>query len=55
MKVTQIRDQLATIGDKVANAELLNMALNGFPTSWEPFVKGIYGVIHQSCTMVNFR
>jgi hypothetical protein len=41
MKVTQIRDQLGAIGEKVANTKLVNMALNGFPTSWEPFVKGI--------------
>ena len=41
MKVTQIHDQLATVGEKVANAALVNMALNGFPASWEPFVKGI--------------
>jgi hypothetical protein len=41
MKITQIRDQLAVVGEKVVDAELVNMALNGFPTSWEPFVKGI--------------
>ena len=28
MKVTQIRDQLATFGEKVEDAELVNMALN---------------------------
>jgi hypothetical protein len=41
MKVTQVQDQLAAIGEKVTNAKLVNMALNGFSTSWEPFVKGI--------------
>lgn len=41
MKVMQILDQLATIGEKVANAKIVNMALNGFPTSWEPFVQGV--------------
>jgi hypothetical protein len=41
MKVTRIHDQLAAVGEKIADAELVNMALNGFPTSWEPFVKGI--------------
>jgi hypothetical protein len=41
MKITQIRDQLAAVGEKVEDAELVNMALNGFPASWEPFVKGI--------------
>jgi hypothetical protein len=32
MKITQIRDQLATVGEKVENAKFVNMALNGFPT-----------------------
>jgi hypothetical protein len=41
MKVTQIHDQLAVVVEKIADAELVNVALNGFPTSWEPFVKGI--------------
>jgi hypothetical protein len=41
MKITQIRDQLATIGEKVEDVELVNIALNGFLASWEPFVKGI--------------
>jgi hypothetical protein len=41
MKVMQIHDQLAVVGEKIANAELVNMALNGFSTSWRPFVKGI--------------
>jgi hypothetical protein len=41
MKVMQIRDQLAVVGEKVADAKLMNMALNGFLASWEPFVKGI--------------
>ena len=34
MNMTQIRDQLAAVGEKVADAELVNMALNGFSTSW---------------------
>lgn len=37
----QIHDELAVVGEKMGDAELVNMALNGFPTSWEPFVKGI--------------
>jgi phosphoglucomutase len=41
IKVMQIFDKLATIREKVANVELENMALNGFPASWEPLVKGI--------------
>jgi hypothetical protein len=41
MRITQTRDQLAAIGEKVDEAELVNVALNGFTKSWEPFVKGI--------------
>jgi hypothetical protein len=46
IKSMQIRDQLAIVGKTVAYAELVNMALNGFPTSWEPFVKGICACEH---------
>jgi hypothetical protein len=41
MEITQIHDQLAAIGEKVEDAKLVNMVLNGFLASWEPFVKGI--------------
>jgi hypothetical protein len=41
MKITQIRDQLAAVGEKVDDAELVNTTLNGFSKPWEPFVKGI--------------
>jgi hypothetical protein len=41
MKIICVLDHLAVVGEKVADAELVNMALNGFSTSWEPFVKGI--------------
>jgi hypothetical protein len=36
MKITQIRDQLVVVGEKVEDAKLVNMALNGFPASWVP-------------------
>jgi hypothetical protein len=35
MKVTQVRDQLPIVGQRVAYAQLVKMALNGFPSSWE--------------------
>jgi hypothetical protein len=41
VKITQSHDQLLAVGETVEDVELVNMALNGFPTSWEPFVKGI--------------
>jgi hypothetical protein len=42
MRITQIRDQLAAIGETVLEEELVNIALNGFTKSWEPFIMGIY-------------
>jgi hypothetical protein len=37
MRITQVRDQLVAIGEAVDETELVNVALNGFPMSWEPF------------------
>jgi hypothetical protein len=42
MRITQVRDQLAVVEKKLDDVELVNVALNGFPKSWEPFVKGIF-------------
>jgi hypothetical protein len=39
MRITQLHDHLATIGEKVNDLELVNVALNGFSKSWETFVK----------------
>jgi hypothetical protein len=41
MRITQIRDQLAAIGEAIDDTELVNVALSGLPESWEPFVQGI--------------
>jgi hypothetical protein len=38
MKITQIRDQLATIGETIQDAKLVNVELRGLPESWEPFM-----------------
>jgi hypothetical protein len=32
MRITQVHDQLATIGEKLDDIELVNVALNGFPS-----------------------
>ena len=40
-RITQTHDQLASIGEKVVDVELVNVALNGFTKVWEPFFKGI--------------
>jgi hypothetical protein len=42
MRITHVSDHLATIGDKLDDIELVNVALSGFPKTWEPFVKGVY-------------
>jgi hypothetical protein len=41
MRITQVCDQIVAIGEKTNDVELVNVALNGFPKSWEPFVKGV--------------
>ena len=41
MRISQIKDQLAAIGDSVDDVELVTTTLNGFPSSWDPFVQGI--------------
>jgi len=38
MKVSQIKDQLVTIGEIVDDSELVITTLNGFPSSWDAFV-----------------
>jgi hypothetical protein len=41
MRVSQIRDQLAAIGDVISDKDLVTTTLNGFPTFWIPFVQGV--------------
>jgi len=41
MRITQICDQLAAVGETVPDAELVNVALNGFTNPWQPFIHGI--------------
>jgi hypothetical protein len=41
MRITQICDQLVSIGEAVDVTKLVNVALNGFFGSGEPFVQGI--------------
>jgi hypothetical protein len=41
MRVSHIRDQLATIGDVISDKELVTTTLNGFPTFWIPFLQGV--------------
>jgi hypothetical protein len=41
MRVSQIRDQFAAIGDVISDKELVTTTLNWFPTFWIPFVQGV--------------
>jgi hypothetical protein len=41
MRVSQIRDQRAAIGDVNSDKELVTTTLNRFPTFWIPFVQGV--------------
>jgi hypothetical protein len=41
MRITHVHDQLEAIGEKTNDTELMNVALNGLPKSWEPFFKGV--------------
>jgi hypothetical protein len=41
MRITQICDQLTPVGETIMDAELVNVALNGFFKTWEPFIMGI--------------
>lgn len=36
-----MREKLKAIGDTINDAELVTLTLNGFPSSWDPFVQGI--------------
>jgi hypothetical protein len=42
MRNTQVHDQLAAIREKTEDAELMKVALNWIPKSWELFVNGVY-------------
>jgi hypothetical protein len=41
MRITQVRDYVTTIGEKMKVRELVHVASNGLLKSWEPFVKGV--------------
>lgn len=40
-EITQIHDELATVGEIVTDQELVSTSLNGFTKPWEVFVSGI--------------
>jgi hypothetical protein len=40
-RITQIRDELAAVGEKTEDPELVRIALDGFTKSWDVFVRGV--------------
>jgi hypothetical protein len=45
-RMTQVKDELATIGEVITDFELVRIALNGFTKDWEIFVKCVVGHEH---------
>ncbi|XP_057870681.2 uncharacterized protein LOC131077246 [Cryptomeria japonica] len=43
MKIANLRDQLSAIGDIITDRDLVMLALNGLPQSWDPFIQSISG------------
>jgi hypothetical protein len=41
MRITKLQNQCVAIKMKIKNKELVPIALNGFSSSWEPFVQGV--------------
>jgi hypothetical protein len=40
-RITQIRDELATVEENTGYPELVHIALDGFSKSWDVFVRGV--------------
>ena len=43
MKITELKDQLIAIGESFVDKDLVMLALNGLPHSWESFIQGVSG------------
>ncbi|XP_059067683.1 uncharacterized protein LOC131858460 [Cryptomeria japonica] len=43
MKTSELKDQLTTIGSEVVDKDIVMIALNGLPDSWNPFIQSITG------------
>jgi hypothetical protein len=41
MRITKVCDRITVIGKKLDDEEIVNVALNCFTKSWEPFFKGV--------------
>ena len=62
-RVSHIKEQIEAIGDSVEEAELVMTAMNGLPTSWDPFIRGIcsrskltkFNMLWEDCTQEESR
>ena len=43
MRVSELKNQLSTIGDPISDKELVLNTFNGLPTSWESFIQSLVG------------
>ena len=41
-RISQINEQIISIGDSVEEVELVMTTLNGLSKSWDSFIRGIY-------------
>ena len=42
-KITQVRDELATVGEAIESVEMVRISLNGMTQQWSVFVQTIIG------------
>lgn len=43
MKISELKDRLNVIGDSTEEKDLVMLATNGLPQTWESFIQGISG------------
>lgn len=41
MRLSQVKDELATIGVTISDSNMVRISLKGFTEEWKPFIKGI--------------
>ena len=47
MRLSQVRDELATITKTVLYYKMVRISLKGFTKEWKPFIKGIIARLEQ--------
>ena len=51
LRISKLKDRLATIGSQVDDKELSFIALKGLPLSWETFIRGVSSRPNQLATI----